>query len=316
MTVPVNRRVETEAIVKAYQQTGSIWKAGKVVGLCGQSVWERLKNLGYPMPKQPWSEEELRELRLLAANCTIGQIATRLGRPYMGVAIKLSRLSIGVRFGNRLPQKVKRGEGYTKKNAAKWAKQLTQSGSSLRGFARHHHLSLENLVRCLQQHEDYWWRVYCQQHAIASERECVYCGIPFFPLSKKQRSCTRRCQELMRRDLAYFGGRRREAIGLSDGVCQLCGKHKPKGLSAHHVIGKQNDPNNELLVALCPGCHQTVGRIASMNAADDTQFWENLISLVLARRLGEVRNTTEHVGTHVCVDIEYLKADDLLDEAS
>src|SRR3989442_4726231 len=56
-----NQRVTNEELVAAYKDTGSIWKAGKRLGLCGQSVHERLRRLGYEMTHQSWTVEGVAE---------------------------------------------------------------------------------------------------------------------------------------------------------------------------------------------------------------------------------------------------------------
>jgi hypothetical protein len=83
-------------------------------------------------------------------------------------------------------------------------------------------------------------------------------------------------------------------------------------LSSHHVIGKQNDPNNEYLIALCSGCHQVVGSLAGRTFVDEEQGWENLVSLVLMRRLADRNRAgqTAFVGVHAAVDVEWLSRED------
>ena len=39
------KRVSDEDILKSYYTTHNVWKTAKDVGICGQSVWERLKRL-------------------------------------------------------------------------------------------------------------------------------------------------------------------------------------------------------------------------------------------------------------------------------
>ena len=85
-------------------------------------------------------------------------------------------------------------------------------------------------------------------------------------------------------------------------------------LSAHHVLGKANDPSNEYLVALCAGCHHLVGMLAGRTFAESPQGWENLINLVLSRRLAD-RNRdrkSAYFGVHACVDLEWLTREDLV----
>jgi hypothetical protein len=85
--------------------------------------------------------------------------------------------------------------------------------------------------------------------------------------------------------LEYFDGDRLNAVGIVEGVCQLCLEPKAKGLSAHHMIGKGNDPNNRLMVALCVGCHQAVTILAMRSFLENPDGWERLISLVQVRKM-------------------------------
>jgi hypothetical protein len=52
------------------------------------------------------------------------------------------------------------------------------------------------------------------------------------------------------------------------------------------MIGKENDPNNDWLIALCPGCHQIVTILGGRNFAGTPEVWESLIQLVLIRKNG------------------------------
>jgi 5-methylcytosine-specific restriction endonuclease McrA len=289
-----------------------VWLAGKRIGMSGQSVWERLRSLGYPMiSNADWTSEELEELRKLAGQCTIGEIGTRLGRPYAGVACKISELKLGNRYGNKLKRKTIRG--YPKKRVLQLINQLESYGGSIRSFCREHSLDLEHLIWCIQRWDRPFWDDYTRRKSDLTSKVCPYCNTTYYPLSKKQRTCSRQCSSRFRNDRDYFGGKRRDAIGLAEGVCQLCMVQKSR-LAAHHVLGKENDEENDFLIALCPGCHQLVGMLANRNFAENEQGWENLINLVLSRRLAD-RNKhgeTAFVGVHTCVDLEWLTQDDLV----
>ena len=69
---PQPKKFSNEEIIRAYKETGSVWKAAKLLGACGQSVWERLKRLNYTLPGEAWAQEEIKELVALAPQCTIG----------------------------------------------------------------------------------------------------------------------------------------------------------------------------------------------------------------------------------------------------
>jgi hypothetical protein len=305
-------RVDSEQVIEAYRETGSVWKAGKRLGVSGQSVWERLRALGVPMGHQTWSEDELAELAALAGQCTIGEIATRLGRAYAAVACKISEQRLGSRYGNRQQRTKKTRGGYSVKRVRQLIDALEAYGGSIRSFCRQQGLDLEYFIQRVQTCDRAFWDDYTRRKSDLTAKVCPYCGTTYYPMTKRQQSCSRVCAGRARTDRQYFGGKRREAIGLIEGICQLC--MAPKSiLSAHHVIGKQNDPDNAFLIALCAGCHQLVGMLASRLFADSEEGWENLISLVLSRRLADKNRSSgsDFVGVHSCVDLDWLTRDDL-----
>lgn len=304
-----NRRVTNEQIIEAYKATGSVWQAAKRLGVVGQSVWERLQRLGVRMSGSAWSTAELTELRRLAESCTISEIAIRLGRPYYGVAIKLSRLGLAKRFGNKI-KKLKPEPGELSRIVAlKYAQQLPSHRGPLRQFAKRHSVALGTLVAGLQRHAPDVLQQIAKERGL-SQLECPNCRQSFIPLSKKQKHCSPRCTMARKKDLTYFGGKRSNTQGLAEGVCQVCGRKDVKALSSHHVFGKENDPHNEALVALCPGCHSMVGRMAALvELIDDQAALESLISFALLRRHGGKTGRA----VHVTVEWEWLTDEDVQD---
>ena len=94
-------------------------------------------------------------------------------------------------------------------------------------------------------------------------------------------------------------------VGLAERICQLCGKENPKGLSSHHVLGKENDPHNVDLIALCPGCHHIVGVLGGREFIDDSKTWERLIAFAWLRRHGGNRdNRKKSLYTEVIIELE------------
>lgn len=295
--------------MQAYRETGSVWRAGKRLGMVGQSVWERLRALNYQMAAMTWTSDEIDELKQLAGHATITDIANRLGRPYAGVACKISNLGLSNHYGNHQNKKVRRKSGYTKDLTIKWVKALRTNEMTARAFARAHGLDLEQLVQAFQRYDMEFWREYSRTHTDIQQATCPQCGTVYHPLTKKQKTCSRRCSGNLRRDADYFGGNRKNTIGLADGICQLCQQQKSKGLSAHHLIGKENDPENKYLIALCQGCHKVVSLLAGRIFIDTEEGWQTLIHVVMARRLGAA--AIENAGLYVCVDIEKLNAEKL-----
>jgi hypothetical protein len=303
-SVKMPQRVSNEQVVSAYRATGSIWKAAKQLGICGQSLWERLHAIGYRLGNTPWTEEEIEELKLLAKECSLGEIARRLGRPYAGTACKASELHL--RLGIPRAKKIKRGSGLTKEVMARHVKALSVWGGSVRQYCIQRGIELETFVHVLQRENLPFWESYVKSHSDLSIKQCPECGRDFVPMTAKQLCCSRKCSSTRRTDTKYFGGKRKMTIGLDSGVCQLC--EKEKTLSSHHVFGKENDPDNEFLIALCTGCHHLLGMLASRADVGNPKFFENIIALALARR--HATPTVKPLGYHVYVDIEELNSED------
>jgi hypothetical protein len=297
-----------EDLIAAYRETGSVWKAGKLLGIPGQNVHSRLSAIGYKFANGQWTEEELEELKELAGHFTIAQIASKLGRPYNGVAIKISRLGLSNRYGNSQRRKPPKVTKWSKASVAKYVEDIDQQQIKITRYATQNNLPIELLVRAIQNHQPLWWLAYCEKNAVKPKTECPYCKTDFWPLSKKQIYCSRSCANDSRTDNGYFGGRRRETIGLAEKICQLCARKNVKGLSSHHMIGKENDPDNEYLIALCPGCHQLVTLLGGRNFAGTPEVWEALIQLAMIRKLGDNK---EMAAIFCSVEIELISKDKL-----
>lgn len=306
---PWNKRITTEEVVAAYRECGSVWKTGERVGLSGQTVWERLRAIGHPMQHPRWTREEIAELeRRHYEGWSLTQIATRLGRPYGSVATQISQRGLSNGRGRQMEIKLERGAGWDKGTTKRRIQEIELYNGSIHRWCRVNGLKLDSQVQAIQRHFPDWWDEYARTHSDLPQAECPNCQRTFYPMTKKQKACSRRCQTAFRTDQAYYGGRRSEAIGLSEGICQLCGE-TGRVLSAHHMFGKEADPENRYLIALCNGCHRLVGVLAGRKFVDETQNWETLINLAMLRRLGP----TPAIRTYV--DIEILTQEEADEEA-
>lgn len=304
MTGRGHKKATNEQIVTAYKATGSVWATAERLGMAGQTVHERLRSLGYPLVGRKWDADELELLRSVVDHMTLSEIAHRLGRPYAGVALMVSRLGIGTRHGNRGPKKIQRGAGYDKESLKRYARDIDSTGLSVHAYARHHKLGVEMLCRAFEGRLPDWWKTYRETHSDLPRKTCEYCDTEFIPSSKKQQYCTRKCGADRRRDESYFGGRRKETIGLAEGVCQLCGRSGIPGLSSHHILGKENDPDNEYLIALCSGCHQIVTLISGRDFVERPEVWEALIALCALRKAGAPTSVFTYVELEFVPDDE------------
>lgn len=295
--------ITSQEIIEAYLKTGSVWKAGKLLGIAGQTVHERLVRLGHKLPGSNWTDEEIIELTALANEMTIAQIANRLGRPYNGVALKISRLGLGQRFGNKQTKKIPRTGEYTKAKVIEYLRELDESGQKVTTFSRTKGLSIETLIGAIHRFKPEWYESYAEKMAVKPQTNCPYCEVLFWPLSHKQIYCNRKCAEQSRVDNSYFGGKRRQTIGLLEGICQLCGSTPDKGLSSHHMLGKENDPDNEHLIALCSGCHNIVTILGGRRFVATEEAWEVLMQLVITRKNG---HDSDFRGVYTTVSIDMI----------
>lgn len=182
---------------------------------------------------------------------------------------------------------VPRGRGYDKRSIAKRLKKLEAFKGTLQQFARKEGLEANALVVALEDGRfPERWLKYVAENGAPAELACPYCSKTFVPNNANQSFCSRKCSEHARTDQAYFGGKRRETIGLGEGTCQLCGAKPKRGLQSHHVVGKQNDPENQWLVALCSGCHSLVTDASRRLFLREEQGWTRLRRLVELRVAG------------------------------
>jgi len=188
---------------------------------------------------------------------------------------------------------VPRGRGYDKRSVARHMRQLEAWDGTVEQYARKHQLEANPLVVVCEDGFPKRWQEYVAENGAPPETTCPYCEKTFVANNANQRFCSRRCSEHARTDERYFGGKRRETIGLAEGTCQLCGAKPKRGLQSHHVVGKENDPGNEWLIGLCAGCHELVTIASRRLFLREDEGWDRLISLVNLRVAGILDGSME-----------------------
>ncbi|KKN52952.1 hypothetical protein LCGC14_0607530 [marine sediment metagenome] len=99
-------KVSDEEIIHSYTQTGNIWKTGEAVGLCGQSVWERLKKLGIQLSIRHWTADEIEGLRQLYSVGSdepiyLTRYANSIGRRKSDVCRKAKELGLATSYSRK-----------------------------------------------------------------------------------------------------------------------------------------------------------------------------------------------------------------------
>lgn len=175
------------------------------------------------------------------------------------------------------PPKLPLGKGYTKPEMTRAAAALRSYPGTLAEWARAEGLVPDFLYLALAKYE--------MSVAVAEDEfaECPYCTRTFVPTNASQTFCTTKCSRDARRDASYFGGNRRKTLGLLAGICQCCGTKPQKGISSHHVLGKEHDPHNEVLIAVCAGCHDLITRLSRRRFGLVPGSWAALLTLATVR---------------------------------
>jgi hypothetical protein len=179
-------------------------------------------------------------------------------------------------------RKIPRGKGYDKAATLKHWKTVCKSGAFVPAYVKEHGLHLDTFMLAVM--------TYCPHLVHPSQfpynQVCEYCKEVYWPSRKGTQYCSKKCGNDASTDRNYFGGKRQTTVGLAEGVCRLCGRSVQKGLSSHHLYGKNNDPGNDHLLALCRGCHAIVSDLALKTWCDDPRALERLIVLAVSQRQG------------------------------
>lgn len=130
------KKVSDKDIINAYKQHGNVWKVADVVGLCGQSVYERLNKLGLVNHINYWTEKDdmvLKEkyISYKMAN-KLNILAAELGRTKQFICRKAKLLGLTDR------KNVILCESARKKISAKMKKYIQENGHP-RGYLGHRH---------------------------------------------------------------------------------------------------------------------------------------------------------------------------------
>jgi len=247
-------------------------------------------------PVRSLTDHDVAVLRSMVSHATLGEMARKVGCSIAEAALAVADC---LDPSSRQPKvRLPRGKGYTKADVARHRKAIERQGEPFATYARKVGLSPATLGDAFAHYEPDWWEAYKTSGQVQGTN-CDYCGRWFVANRSDQRYCGPRCQATSKVDDSYFGGRRSAAVGMDSKTCQLCERTDVKGIQSHHALGKANDPDNRVLVALCAGCHKLVTLLGERNFTDEPGGWERLIELVWLRREGERGHLDQVVRAHL-----------------
>lgn len=101
----MSEQIDIEKIYSYYLQTGSVHKAGVLIGLSGETVRCLLKKHGKKLNRGLWTKQELEAVWRAYLNpngVDVAVLAKTIGKTYASVALKASRLGISSKRGKQI----------------------------------------------------------------------------------------------------------------------------------------------------------------------------------------------------------------------
>lgn len=92
------KKVSDEILIESYSITGNIWKTAEEVGICGQSVYERLKKIGIIKKMNLWTSDDdkrlIEDYLLHKKENRLDALATQMGRTKQFICRKAKILGL------------------------------------------------------------------------------------------------------------------------------------------------------------------------------------------------------------------------------
>lgn len=209
-----------------------------------------------------------------------------------------------------MTRKIPRGKGYDKAATLGHLRKMVKGGIFVTDYVKQAGLKLDTFILAA----GLYGAPEINHHLVGADpklihAQCGYCNETYWPTKQGTKWCSSYCGNAYRKDQDYFGGRRKDTVGLSEAVCQLCRRHVDKGLSSHHIYGKANDVENAFLLALCSGCHSVVSELARKVWIGDTDIVAKLIWLANTQRNGkEALDLRRDKGLGIRVEVSFHRA--------
>lgn len=135
--------VSNEVLINSYSRTGNVWKTAAEVGLCGQSVHERLTKLGVIKKMNLWTSSDdkvlIMEYKAHKDANTLDELALRLGRTKQFICRKARALGLTDKKNKVMAEKTREK---LSESTRSW---IAQNGHP-RGYLGHKH-SAETLSK-------------------------------------------------------------------------------------------------------------------------------------------------------------------------
>ena len=131
------KKATNQEILDAYRETNNIWKAADKLGMCGQSVWERLKRMGIKLNSRYFSDSEITRIKevynsgIVLGDNKLKNLSIELNRTIPLISRQAGKL--GLTSPNRTLTKE------LKEKMGERTKQYIKKNGHPKGFLNHHH---------------------------------------------------------------------------------------------------------------------------------------------------------------------------------
>lgn len=107
-----HQKATNEQIIAAYDTTGSVWAAAKILGMCGQSVHERLEKIGKINRMNVFTAQDMDLLKeqypIYLRKEALAELATKMGRTKQFICRHAKKLGLTGQPRNKTPENVEK----------------------------------------------------------------------------------------------------------------------------------------------------------------------------------------------------------------
>lgn len=152
--MPTNKKATDEQVIAAYEKHRSVWKAARELGMCGQSVHERLQKLGVDTKANTFTEDDIEYLsEHYIVYRDLGQLQTladEMGRDKTTICTKAREL--GLTDENRHVAYLKRWKDMPESAMISIWDAFKRSRKGVNEFCRSHHYNVQSFHDAMNHH--------------------------------------------------------------------------------------------------------------------------------------------------------------------
>ncbi len=277
-----NRKATDEQLTEAYNELGSVWRVGKRLGMCGQSVHERLVKMGINKHINVFTPEEdarlLRDYSRYSEEERLAELASELGRAKTTIVKRAQQLGLTNRGRGRRHLKLGKWKYMGEEEARPLFDRFCASGLGPKQFCEDRGLDDLSFYYTMK-------RLFPDEYAAAIRQCWKRTG------ERYSGSRNHRWRGGLTRRQSHAGWAK--AVKERDGfTCQYCGSQER--LCAHHVISWKYHvelrTSVENGITLCRPCHHAIHGYKQFGPRDECRVRIDVLHELLTEDEMEFRS--------------------------